>query len=345
MLGGTLRIVFTGEDLARVRIASRVDELWEMAMSLHVLQRPGGAGLAGWRRQARADLAESGLLQPVRQTLAPMMPIKAYFPDFLTPHEAQTGRQNGIDALADTPPSRVRHEVDLLRRHTPLPGSLDGLARGDRRAIAGLADLAARYCQTAFAAHRTRMEHALGGERARLARLLTDHGVEAMLAALGPRTRWRPPVLEIDYADGRYEIQLHGRGLTLIPSYFCRYTPVALADPALPPVLIFPAPRRTPAPGPGPSDALPDLLGATRARILRHIAATDGCTTSELARATGSSLSSASAHAQVLDRTGLIISTRHTNMVIHRISPLGAGLIRHQTPRSDDRGDLLDHHR
>ncbi|MGW0203343.1 hypothetical protein [Nonomuraea sp. NPDC003201] len=155
-------------------------------MSLHVLQRPGGGeDMTGWRRQAGADLAEMGPLTPVRRTL---LPIKAYFPDFLTPHHAQAGRQNGIDALADTPPSRVRREVDQLRRHTALPATLDDLARGNQRAITGLARLAVRYCQTAFAPHRATMEHALGRERARLTRMLTDHGVEAMLAG---RFEWR----------------------------------------------------------------------------------------------------------------------------------------------------------
>lgn len=345
MTGGILRIVFTGEDLARVRIASRIDELWEMAMSLHVLQKPGGGqDMTAWRRQARTDLAQTGLLQPVRQTLAPLMPIKAYFPDFLTPHQTQTGAQNGIDALTDTPPQRVRHEIDQLRRHTTLPATLDDLARGNQRAITSLAGLTRRYCHIAFAPHRTTMEHALARERTRLTRLLTDHGVEAMLTALTPRTRWRPPILETDYAAGRYEIHLRGRGLTLIPSYFCRYTPVALADPNLPPVLIYPAPRRTPAPHPAPNDALPDLLGTTRARILRHIATTTGCTTSELARRTGISLSSASAHAQILRRAGLITSTRHTNMVIHQVTHLGTNLIRHQTPPSGNRTERAGQH-
>ncbi|NUR93032.1 MAG: helix-turn-helix transcriptional regulator [Nonomuraea sp.] len=331
MTTGTLEIIFTGEDLARVRIASRVDELWEMAMSLHVLQRPGGGvDMANWRRQARSDLAAAGLLRPVRETLAPLMPIKAYFPDFLTPYEGQTGLSNGLDALAETSSARVRHEVDQLRRHVTLPAGLDDVSRGHRRSLRHLARLAGRYCQTAFASHRATMEHALGRERARLTRLLTDQGVDAMLSALMPRTRWRPPVLETDYAPGRYEIHLRGRGLTLIPSYFCRFTPVALADPSLPPVLIFPVPRRIL--DPDPEDALPDLLGANRARILRCVATTTGCTTSELARRTGTSLSSASAHAQVLHRAGLITSTRHANMVIHQLTGLGAGLLAHRPP-------------
>ncbi|MFI6921809.1 helix-turn-helix domain-containing protein [Nonomuraea spiralis] len=329
MSKGTLRIVFTGEDLARVRIAGRADMMWEMALSLHILQRPGGVrALSGWRRQARADLAEAGLLKPVREQLVQLVPLGAYFPDFLTPYESMNGFRQGLDVLTDTPSARVRHEVEQLRRHAPVPASLDDLARGNRRSIRGLARLSERYCQVAFGSRRTDMEDALGRERARLTRVLTDQGVEAMLASLGPSMRWRPPVLEADYAPGRYEIHLQGRGLTLIPSYFGRFTPVAMADVSLPPVLVFPIPHETP--DPDPDDALPDLLGATRARVLRCIAATTGCTTSELARRTGASLSSASAHAQVLQRAGLITSTRHANMVIHQITRLGVGLLHRQ---------------
>ncbi|MEV5501469.1 MarR family transcriptional regulator [Nonomuraea fuscirosea] len=67
---------------------------------------------------------------------------------------------------------------------------------------------------------------------------------------------------------------------------------------------------------------------ATRARVLCHIAATPGHTTSELSRRPGTSPSSASAHAQALHRAGLITSTRHANMVTHRATGLGAALIR-----------------
>ncbi|MFF0869724.1 ArsR/SmtB family transcription factor [Nonomuraea sp. NPDC003560] len=101
-----------------------------------------------------------------------------------------------------------------------------------------------------------------------------------------------------------------------------------MADPSLPPILVFPIQHEMP--DDVPDDALPDLLGATRARVLRCIAATDGRTTSELARRTGASLSSASTHAQVLQRAGLITSTRHANMVIHQLTRLGGDLIHRQ---------------
>ncbi|MGP4103727.1 ArsR/SmtB family transcription factor [Nonomuraea sp. KM90] len=332
MTTGILKIVFTGEDLARIRLATRVDELWEMVLSLHLLQQPGGPPAhRAWRRQARTSLAEAGLLPQVRQTLVPLVPIKAYFPDFLTPYESLSGLSDGLDVIADTAPSRVRWEIDQLRRHLSLPACVEGLARGDKRAIRGLTRLIERYCRTTLAPNRTSMEQAVGHAHARLTRLLTDHGAETMLAGLGPTMRWRPPVLEADYAAGQYEIHLRGRGLTIIPTYFGRITPIALADASLPPVLTIPITH--PPQDPGRNDPLPDLLGPTRARVLRCIAtAASGCTTSELARRTGVSLPSASTHAQVLQRAGLITSSRHANMVIHRLSPLGSDLIRRRHP-------------
>ncbi|MGP3929384.1 ArsR/SmtB family transcription factor [Nonomuraea sp. KM88] len=330
MTGGLLRIVFTAEDLARVRIASRVDVMWETVMSLYRLRdRGGGPDMTGWRRQARANLASAGLLEPVRRTLVPLAPTGAYFPDFLTPIEAQGGFDDGIAALVDTPRERVRQEMTVLHAHAGLPGGLDDLARGDRRAIRRLADLVAGYSRTALGPLYTTLESVLGHERSTLARLLLDHGVESMLAGLAPALRWRPPALEASYPAGDREIQLGGRGLTLIPSYFCQITPVALVDERLPPVLVYPAVNHPePVPAAAPRDSLSVLLGATRSRILRCIASGMGCTTTELARRTGTSLSNASQHAQVLHGAGLITSTRHVNMMVHQITDLGAGLVR-----------------
>jgi DNA-binding transcriptional ArsR family regulator len=147
--------------------------------------------------------------------------------------------------------------------------------------------------------------------------------------------RWRPPVLEADYparaAQNSREIHLRGRGLTLIPSYFCRTTPVALVNQVLPPVLVYPARRWSPPPA-TVHDSLVELLGRTRAETLRCIVATPGCTTTELARRTGASLANASKHAQVLRQAGLITSTRQANLMLHQATPLGTDLIRAQPP-------------
>lgn len=336
MAMGTLKIVFTPEDLARVRIAPRPDPLWEMVLSLHLLQaRGGGTAMADWRRQVHAGLAETGLLTHVRDVLIPLAPSGPYFPDFLTPAEAQLGLEQGVQALLQTPRRRIRQELDLLQTYYGLPPGLEDLARGNARAIRDLGRVAAGYCQAAFTPHLQEMEHTLGQERSALARHLADDGVEQMLDQLPPMIRWRPPVLEADYparaAQNSREIHLRGRGLTLIPSYFCRVTPVALVDQGLPPVLVYPARRRSP-PSATIHDPLVELLGRTRAETLRCIVAAPGCTTTELARRTGASLASASKHAHVLRQAGLITSTRQANLMLHQATRLGTDLVRAQPP-------------
>ncbi|MEV0390760.1 helix-turn-helix domain-containing protein [Nonomuraea sp. NPDC050643] len=337
MAKGTLKIVFTPEDLARVRIASRPDLMWEMVLSLHLLQaRGGGAATAAWRRRVRDGLAEIGLLARTRNVLIPLAPSGPYFPDFLTPAESLTGLDQGVEALAATPRRRIRHELDLLRTYYGLPPGLEDLARGDPRAVRDLGRVAAGYCRAAFAPHLRQMEHTLGQERSALARHLTDDGVEQMLDRLPPMMRWRPPVLEADYparsARNSREIHLRGRGLTLIPSYFCRVTPVALVDQGLPPVLVYPARRWDTSPI-TVKDPLAELLGRTRATTLRCIVATPGCTTTELARRTGASLANASKHAHILRQAGLITSARQANLMLHQATTLGAELIRTRPPQ------------
>ncbi|SEH04064.1 Helix-turn-helix domain-containing protein [Nonomuraea solani] len=330
---GVLRIVFTSEDLALTRMATRTDLLWEMVGSLHRLQaRDGGPTMTGWRRQARARLTEAGLLASVRSLLLPLAPKGPYFPDFLTPIEAQLGDEQALQTLADTPGTRIRAEMELLRRTAGLPSTeLADLARGNRQAIKRLDRLVTGYCQAVLTPHRPQAEPALAHERALLQRHLVTGGAEQMLAHLSPAMRWRPPVLEVDYPTGLdRQIHLRGRGLTVIPSYFCRGNPVALVDPALPPVLAYPIPRRTAATAAASAaggEALAALLGRTRAEILSCIVQAPGCSTSELAHRARISPSTASEHVHVLRQANLIASVRQVNLVLHYPTELGADLL------------------
>ena len=72
-------------------------------------------------------------------------------------------------------------------------------------------------------------------------------------------------------------------------------------------------------------DPLADLLGLTRACVLRACVQAPQTTTS-LALAVGISNSSASEHAAVLRAAGLLTSQRTANRVEHRASPMGAAL-------------------
>ncbi|MFF4052374.1 winged helix-turn-helix domain-containing protein [Streptomyces chartreusis] len=113
-------------------------------------------------------------------------------------------------------------------------------------------------------------------------------------------------MLHVDYPVDR-DLSLGGRGLRLIPSYFCRRTPIALADPELRPVLVYPIDHSTVRPSADPSgtkpQALSALLGRTRARTLAALH--DTATTGELARRLRISPASASQHVHVLAAANL----------------------------------------
>lgn len=94
---------------------------------------------------------------------------------------------------------------------------------------------------------------------------------------------------------------------------------VALVDPDLPPVLVYPLAHDTPSTAdPG---ALAKLIGPTRASILTAI--TTGTPTSVILRHTGVTPSQLSRHAAVLRHNRLIIEARHHGQVFYPRTPLG----------------------
>ncbi|WP_328498566.1 winged helix-turn-helix domain-containing protein [Streptomyces sp. NBC_00414] len=322
-----LRIHFTTEDLSRTRLAARPDPLWEIAASLHRLQSQLGRwAYASWHREARAAIATRQLGVAVRTLLIPLFPRATYFPDFLTPAEAGHGLSSGLDAILGTPPARVRHEIGLLAQVRKVPTGMYRLADNDVRPE--LVTALRKYHEAVIAPFGDRMQARIDAECARRGRDLLHGGAERLLGGLGPAMRWRAPVLEVEYVGGvDRDLHLGGRGLLLIPSYFCWQKPVSFADPDLPPVLLYPlAPTGPTAPPRSPDTPLSALLGRTRAAIL--CAVTYGATNSEIARAVSVSAANASHHTAVLRDSGLIASHRHANTVLHTLTPLGAALLR-----------------
>jgi DNA-binding transcriptional ArsR family regulator len=327
-----LRVHFTAGDLARTRVADGPDPLWEAVLSLHQLQeRNREAPLDDWRRHVLQGAA------PSLRLLLPLVPARGYFPDFLTPAEGLEGFEAGLDSLLSTPRSQLRGQLERLSAgRTPGPW-VRSVAEGSAPALHRLGDALRDYRRAAFGSSWQHVRSGIEADRTWRARVQWYGGTQAMLRTFGPRMRWRPPVLECDYpAD--YDVWLGGRGLLLIPSYFCRRTPVALADPALPPTLVYPA--RTPARmgRTGLCDGgsvreetaahLARLLGHTRAAVLQSVGG--DCTTTELARRAGVSVSSASEHAAVLRGAGLLVSSRERNAVRHTLTPVGLALLEGQ---------------
>ncbi|MFJ9414194.1 helix-turn-helix domain-containing protein [Streptomyces sp. NPDC101227] len=260
--------------------------------------------------------------------LAPLVPTRGYFPDFLTPAEGLLGMDEALAALRETPAARLHDELSRLPTAArPLPGWIRDMAEGSSRSLGRLAGVLQRYYEAAVAPCWSRVQGRIEADRAARGRALLDGGADRLLASLPPMLRWRAPVLEADYPVDR-DLHLNGRGLLLLPSYFCRRTPVTFHNPDLTPVLVYPVEHQTPrlTPPVPPERSLSRLVGHTRSAILQGIGI--GCTTSELARRVDVSLASASQHATVLRDAGLLLTLRQGNAVLHTLTPLGAALLR-----------------
>jgi len=254
------------------------------------------------------------------------MPARGYFPDFLTPAASLgSGLDEGVDAVLSTPRRRLSTELGKLAATTSLPPWTRRLADGEPEVLRRLGRALRHHHATVLQPAWRQISQRIQEDRRRRVQTQYAAGTEAMLRTFGDGSSWQPPVLAVPYPVDR-ELHLDGRGLVLVPSYFCRGTPVTLADTGLPPVLIYPAQAHGVRVPTAPSGSeLAQLLGHTRAAVLQTLA--EECTTTELARRAGVSASSASEHAAVLRGAGLITSTRHRNRVHHSLTALGAALL------------------
>jgi DNA-binding transcriptional ArsR family regulator len=332
---GTLRIHFSAEDVARTHLAARAHPLWEIVGSLHRLQtRDGYASYETWHRRVRRDVQQPGLAEALRSRLLPIVPLRGYFPDFLTPGLV-VDLDEGIDQVLGTDPVRIGREIRMLGSAAGAAPWLTDLAAGRPAALAELGSALRSYFHAAVAPYWTEISSTVASDRALRGAKVMDHGAGRLLEDLSPVASWEPPVLCIRGYPRSGEIRLGGRGLTLVPSYFCWRSPIMLANPELPPTLLYPARRHRDEPQPSRGRKLAPLIGSTRSAVLRATA--HGATTCEIARRVGISPATASHHTTVLREAGLIDSQRHGNLVLHRLSHLGAALIDNHRAESTSR--------
>lgn len=304
--------------------------MWEIVNSVHLLHnREARLVFDDWRRRIRHQVMGTPLEATIR-TVAVLAPYGPYFPDFLTPPLGDTDLRTSIDAVVRTPRSRLRRDMTELanRIRQRLPGWARRVAEGDSQTLRGLGAALSTYYNGAITPYRQAIAVHLDAEYARRADVLLHEGTEGLLISLAPFMRWQSPVLHVDYPMGM-DLWLDGRGLTLVPSFFCWRRPIAFADPDLPPTLVYPIQH-----GPGWLDVpranargLAGLIGDTRAAVLE--ATVPGRTTGQLADRVGVSAATASHHARLLREANLITSRRDTNHVVHSVTPLGMALLNH----------------
>lgn len=254
-----------------------------------------------------------------------LVPTGPYFPDFLTPHQAALGLDDGLEAVLGTPKRRLRNELRMLSAVHRLPGWVQSIAEGDVDALNGLGNAVRDYHQVAIAPFQSLVHSAVAADRASRTRSLLGGGVEGLFAGLSPLMRWTSPVLEMHYAVDK-ELVLGGRGLRLVPSYFCHRVPLTLADPDLPPVLIYPIDQRHRwHPAAAAQPGLNALMGRNRSAVLHAL--DSSATTTQLARMLRISPAAASRHTTVLREAGLIHTHREGTAVLHTLTPLGTALL------------------
>ncbi len=286
-----LRIHFTVEDLARLRMVTTLGPVAESVFALDLFGRPGVARFRGWRKDVRNRLGNrvgdaerwAGRRRPLEESLWLL--------------ESRADQRED-----DRARSRVAAEVFEFCQVGVLPywqrvrGHL-----GSARDACGRIGIA------------NGVESLLANLHPRL------HWNAPVLEV--------PDEPDRDvHLDGRgfvigLSLFLHGRSGVLIDAERETGLPALIVsvpvDPALTDDLWSAA---------GSDDqALSALVGHTRAAALRALA--DSCTTGELSQRLGISLAGASKHATVLRRAGLVTTARNRNTALHTLTPLGSALL------------------
>ncbi|KRV48171.1 hypothetical protein AQ490_26275 [Wenjunlia vitaminophila] len=326
-MAGVLRIHFSDRDFRHVQVTKTADAVWEAILGLHVLTTPPARlpdRLRSWRRRAVGRLhgddlrAACGLLRDLAPADA------AYFPDFLTPAESEEGMSAALRTLRATPGARLARELREAARYRAMPAWTRRLASGDRALLGQVADAVQHFHTRLVAPDWSEVEATIAADRAWRMDAL-EGGMVAMLETLAPFV-WRDPVLTAPYPVDS-DLHLRGRGVRLVPSFFCHTTPIAIADPNLPPVVVYPVRRQPQEPRDAArhSAALAALLGTGRARVLGALTAT--FTTGSVAARLGMPASTVSGHMKVLRGAGLVHSERVGAHVVHRLTSRGRHLL------------------
>ncbi|HYQ65366.1 winged helix-turn-helix domain-containing protein [Actinophytocola sp.] len=330
----TLRLVFGAEDLRRIRFAEDVDLMWELVLGLQMAQGASGdLPFMAWRQQLTRRIAVDRASWDAVASLRSLVAASGDFPDFLTPLQGASHIDRACELLSGVSPAHLRADVvAAFNRRAPSPQARS-LACGDRRSFRDLVK-ATRIAHHLLVEPAWRhIEERVAAERTRRLRLWSTQGVDAMLRSLPGVLSWDDRVLRTRYPVTR-TVRLNGRGIILIPAFFCWGNPITWIDPALPPVLVYQAHQRA-DPIDGHVDVpvgLVALLGRTRAESLRALL--ESRSTSELAQHLGTSVGTASKQTTVLRNAGLITSTRVAGSVLHRTTALGNSLLISTLPRS-----------
>jgi len=321
-----IRVHLTAEDLLRTRFATHPAPLIELGHALAALHRRDPV-LATWRRAAATGLPRAA------RPLLELVPPSATGPLFLDPVSTSLGE--GLESVQSASASFVRAELDRFTGPRRPPLWVQNLADRDPEAWRDL-DHALRVAyQHLLMGDWPRVWSGFRAELAWRGRLIAERGVQAALSTLHPSITWSGPVLQIR-ALTDLEVHPRGAGITLLPTMLWRGRPMIGDHPDGSTVIVYPALTPLPLIDEPAGDPVSDLLGGTRAAVLRLTC--HDRTTTELASELGVSAATVSGHTKTLREAGLIVTTRAGKAVLHSLTPLGGKLLEGAAPAGDDLG-------
>jgi len=215
--------------------------------------------------------------------------------------------------LADA--RRETHDLDLAQLHALQPESPEA-------SVEDLDPSERVYWDRVLAPHWDRIRATLEGDVLYRAHQTASGGMRAVLGDLDDSVRYEDTRLLIDQPWSS-TVELHGRGLLLVPSVFVWPAMAVIDDGPWPPTLIYPARGSGLVwePLEPPGRALAALIGARRASVL--VLLESPCSTTDLARRLGVGPASVSQHLTVLYGAGLIERQRVGRIVLYRRSAAG----------------------
>jgi DNA-binding transcriptional ArsR family regulator len=331
-----LRIDLDGPTLVNTRFA--LSPAWTAVQALQLLSGDAQPAGNGWRALVR-EVVRDHRLSVVGALFGG---AGDYVPDFLTPQpggpEPVIGEE--LHAIATTGSERLAFELRVTVDGVPEEGIrgvaggrapnalLDLAQRGERATAERLAAEIEQLWRLAIAPRWPVLRARMEADIAARSRTVGAHGLAAALSGLHPA---------LGMPDGdhlRVTNHLRGRvpaggGLTLVPAVFGGKLRIVADSLAAPdprrPMLAYPALPAADGARPDTAHPTPELLGATRARLLADLDRPR--TTGELGDRHFLAISTVSYHLGILHRSGLVTRVREGNRVLYQHSSQASALL------------------
>ncbi|MGH2636974.1 MAG: DUF5937 family protein [Actinomycetota bacterium] len=321
-----IRIHLTAEDLTETRFA--LSPIWEVVKSWAGLRKPSSNVFhLPWMSRHREEILRLDL-----GSLLALFPSGArYLPDFVSPppEGPYPVFDEELDRVAATAHDVVAREIGRAYEGVEMPPDANRFLEDPGGALSDLVDALRRYWRVAIEPHWPRMRSLLEGDVLYRARTLALEGPQALFADLHPEASWQDGVLTLDKHNWEEDVKPLGRGILLIPLVFVCPRLTVMWDEPWQPTLAYP-PRGLATLWEGepaaPGTALPELVGESKAAILRSLEIP--MTTSEVAARLAITPGAVSQQLAQLRRAGIVEAHRSGRGVYSSLTPLGTQLVR-----------------